>query len=99
MRVIRILANAISRTNIVQDLAIAMIGTWGNSGTVFYLGKIGVSFAYSGSTVANPSPANPAFCWYSNDGVNIKNVYLDKEQTLDTGSQIKLSLVVFQQQE
>lgn len=96
MKLTRIFEGAFSRSSFIQDIASAISGTWGNSGNLFYLGKIGISFLYSGNSVTNPSSSNPAFCWYSIDGSSVRSLFLDKAQTVNLSGSIKLAIVIFQ---
>lgn len=53
--IIKILSNALGRTDLLTLVSKALIGTWGNDGNLFHIGKIAVSFVYNSAEIENPS--------------------------------------------
>lgn len=58
--IVKILSTALGRTDLLTLISKALIGSWGNDGSRFHIGKIAVSFVYNNAVVENPSREFPA---------------------------------------
>ena len=80
--IIKILSNALGRTDLLTLVSKALIGTWGNDGNLFYIGKIAVSFVYNSAVIENPSSEFPALIvGKTSSGSVIKSVNAGEKYT------------------
>ena len=96
----KILNTNLDKTNILDLIKNATLGTWGNenseNGNIIYLGRIAILFSYSGSSITNPSKAYPALSILSYKDGTEGTISIQKGGTLTLSKKITMAITVAQ---
>ena len=96
----KILNTNLDRTNFLDTIKNALLGTWGNenqeNSNIIYIGRIAILFSYSGSEIINPSKDYKAISIikYTDNTEDILSV--EKGGTLSLNKDITVAITIAQ---
>ena len=96
----KILNTNLDRTNFLDMIKNALLGTWGNenqeNSNIIYLGRMAILFSYSGSSLTNPSKDYKALAVVKYTDNSEELLSIEKAGTLSLNKTINMAIVIAQ---